>query len=133
MNKNVLVLGAGMVSRPLVRYLLDNDFNVVMASRTVSKAEKIINGHPNGKAISFNVTDDTLLEDIIIDCDVAVSLLPYIYHVKVAKFCIKHRKHLVTTSYVSDEMRSLDQQAKDARKRWENNQFQINNWCASIF
>ena len=114
MNKNVLVLGAGMVSRPLVRYLLDNDFNVVMASRTVSKAEKIINGHPNGKAISFNVTDDTLLEDIIIDCDVAVSLLPYIYHVKVAKFCIKHRKHLVTTSYVSDEMRSLDQQAKDA-------------------
>ena len=57
MNKNVLVLGAGMVSRPLVRYLLDNDFNVVMASRTVSKAEKIINGHPNGEAISFNVTD----------------------------------------------------------------------------
>jgi len=114
MNKNVLVLGAGMVSRPLVRYLLDNGFNVVMASRTVSKAEKIINGHPNGKAISFNVDDEDLLEKLIIDCDVAVSLLPYVYHFKVAKFCIKYRKHLVTTSYVSNEMKELDQPAKDA-------------------
>lgn len=113
MNKNVLVLGAGMVSRPLVRYLLDKDFNVVMASRTVSKAEKIINGHPNGEAISFNVSDDALLEKLITDCDIAVSLLPYVYHVKVAKFCIKHRKHLVTTSYVSSEMKALDKQAKD--------------------
>jgi len=35
--KNVLVLGAGLVSRPLVRYLLDvPKFNVTVASRTVS-------------------------------------------------------------------------------------------------
>ena len=46
MTYNVLVLGAGMISKPLVRYLLDNpSFSVNMASRTVSKAEKIINGH----------------------------------------------------------------------------------------
>ena len=114
MDKNVLVLGAGMVSRPLVRYFLDNDFNVVVASRTVSKAEKIIDGHPNGKAISFNVDNEDLLEKLIVDCDVAVSLLPYVYHFKVAKFCIKYRKHLVTTSYVSNDMKELDQPAKDA-------------------
>ncbi|UCG34527.1 MAG: saccharopine dehydrogenase NADP-binding domain-containing protein, partial [Phycisphaerales bacterium] len=47
--KKVLVLGAGLVSRPLVRYLLDQpDFNVTVASRTVSKAEKLIDGHPKG-------------------------------------------------------------------------------------
>lgn len=115
MSKNVLVLGAGMVSRPLVRYLLDNDFNVVMASRTVSKAEKIINGHPNGKAISFNVSDENLLDKLVSESDVTVSLLPYMYHVKVAEVCIKHRKHLVTTSYVSDQMKKLDSPAKDAR------------------
>ena len=33
--KNVLVLGAGLVSRPLVRYLLEQpDYHVTMASRT---------------------------------------------------------------------------------------------------
>ncbi|HDQ16175.1 MAG TPA: saccharopine dehydrogenase [Bacteroidetes bacterium] len=115
MAKRVLVLGAGMVSRPLVRYLLDNGFNVVMASRTVSKAEKIIEKHPDGKSVSLNVSNDVALEKLISESDITVSLLPYTYHVKVAKLCIKHKKHLVTTSYVSDEMKALDKQAKDAR------------------
>ena len=112
--KNVLVLGAGLVSRPLIRYLLDNDFKVVMASRTVSKAEKIIDGHPNGTPLSLDVSDDATLEKLVSESDLTVSLLPYTYHVKVAKLCIKHKKHMVTTSYVSDEMKALDQQAKDA-------------------
>lgn len=113
--KKVLVLGAGMVSKPLVRYLLDQpDFSVMMASRTVSKAEKIINGHPDGEALSLNVKDDDMLEKLISEADLTVSLLPYTYHVKVAELCIKHKKHLVTTSYVSDEMRELDGRAKEA-------------------
>jgi saccharopine dehydrogenase-like NADP-dependent oxidoreductase len=112
--KNVLVLGAGMVSRPIIRYLLEQpDYFVTMASRTVSKAEKIIDGHPNGKPMELNVKDDALLEKLVSDADLTVSLLPYNYHVKVAKLCIKYKKHMLTTSYVSDEMKALDKQAKD--------------------
>ena len=113
--KKVLVLGAGMVSRPMIRYFFDKtDFQVTMASRTVSKAETIIDGHPNGKAVELNVKDEKLLEELISQCDLAVSLLPYIYHVKVANYCIEHRKQMVTTSYVSEDMKKLDQMAKDA-------------------
>jgi saccharopine dehydrogenase (NADP+, L-glutamate forming)/spermidine synthase len=113
MTYNVLVLGAGLVSKPLVRYLLDHpNFSVTMASRTVSKAKKIIDGHNFGTAIKFNVTDDKLLEKLVIESDITVSLLPYTYHVKVAKRCIEHKKHLVTTSYVSNDMKSLDKKAK---------------------
>ena len=104
MVKNVLVLGAGMVSRPLIKYLLDlPDIKVTMASRTVSKAEKIINDHPDGKAVALNVNDDSQLERLVSESDLTVSLLPYTYHVKVANLCIKHKKHMVTTSYVSYE------------------------------
>lgn len=114
MNK-VLVLGAGMVSRPLVRYLLDlPDYEVTMASRTVSKAEAIIQNHPNGKPLALDISDDEALEQLVTECDVAVSLLPYVFHVKVAKLCIKHKKHLVTTSYVSEQMAGLDEEAKAA-------------------
>jgi saccharopine dehydrogenase (NADP+, L-glutamate forming) len=114
--QNVVILGAGMVSRPIVRYLLDQkDIFVTMASRTVSKADKIIDSHPHGKAVSFDVKDKTHLEELVKGADVVVSLLPYTYHVDVAKLCIKHMKHLVTTSYVSDEMKQLDEQAKDAQ------------------
>jgi saccharopine dehydrogenase-like NADP-dependent oxidoreductase len=85
-----------------------------MASRTVSKAEKIINNHPRGKAIALNVKDDKLLENLVYESDLVVSLLPYIYHAKVAELCIKHKKPMVTTSYVSDAMKAIDEKAKTA-------------------
>ena len=115
MAKKVLILGAGMVSRPMVKYLFDKtDYQITMASRTVSKAEKIIDGNPKGTAIELNVKDDELLEKLVSECDLAVSLLPYVYHPKVAELCIKHKKQMVTTSYVSDAMKTLDEKAKDA-------------------
>jgi len=115
MTKNILVLGAGLVSSPLVKYLMkQNDFFVTMASRTVSKAEEIIDNNSNGKAIELNIKNEDLLENLISKSDIVVSLLPYIYHVKVAKLCIKHKKHLVTTSYVSKEMKELHEQSKNA-------------------
>ncbi|HEC36441.1 MAG TPA: saccharopine dehydrogenase, partial [Anaerolineae bacterium] len=47
--RNVLVLGAGLVAKPLVRYLLDQPgYHVTVASRTVGKAQMVIGGRPNG-------------------------------------------------------------------------------------
>ena len=113
--KRILVLGAGLVSRPMVRYLLEvPDFEVSVASRTVSKAEELVGTHARGKAIAINVDDDAALEKLVAGADLAVSLLPYTYHVKVANLCLKYRKPLVTTSYVSDAMRALDGAAKQA-------------------
>jgi len=116
MTKNILVLGAGLVSRPMIRYLLEKtDFTVTMASRTVSKAKNIINNHPRGIAVELNVKNNELLYRLVKESDLTVSLLPYEYHVKVAKLCIKYKIPMVTTSYVSDEMKSLDDNAKDAK------------------
>ena len=57
--KRVLVLGAGLVARPLVRYLLERGYQVVMASRTASKAEAMIAGHPKSIARG-NIASATL-------------------------------------------------------------------------
>ncbi|NIO29122.1 MAG: saccharopine dehydrogenase [Candidatus Latescibacteria bacterium] len=111
----VVVFGAGMVTRPLVRYLLDQpDIHLTVATRTVSKAERMIAGHPKGEPKSLNVQDMNAVEEEIKASDVVVSLLPYEYHVKVANRCIKHKKHLVTTSYVSEAMQDLDAASKKA-------------------
>ncbi len=113
--KNVVILGAGLVAKPLVRYLLDQmDFNVKVASRTVSKAEKLVGDHPRGVAESLNVTDEAALESQVKGADLVISLVPYAHHVTVAKLCIKHKVQMVTTSYVSKPMRELDGQAKEA-------------------
>ncbi len=115
MSKNVLVLGAGLVAKPLVQYLLNqNDFKVTVASRTVEKAKDLISGHPRGEALGVDVTDAKALTTLIPKCDLAVSLVPYTHHVTVAKICIEYGRHMVTTSYVSDAMRALDPAAKKA-------------------
>ncbi|MDH7511694.1 MAG: saccharopine dehydrogenase C-terminal domain-containing protein [Clostridiales bacterium] len=113
--KKVLILGAGLVARPLVRYLLDQpDLQVEVASRTVSKAEKLIEGHPRGLAKELNLKSEEILKDEVSRADLVISMVPYSFHPKVAEFCIIHKKHMVTTSYVSEAMKKLDGEARKA-------------------
>ena len=113
--KKALVLGAGLVAGPLVRYLLEQDgFAVTVASRTLEKAQRLIGGAKNGTAVKLDVHDEAALDRLIGDHDLAVSLLPYVYHPLVARLCVNHRKPMVTASYVKDEMRALDKAARDA-------------------
>jgi saccharopine dehydrogenase (NADP+, L-glutamate forming) len=113
--KKMLVLGAGLVARPLVRYLLDQpDFKVTVASRTVSKAEALVAGHPDGATLTLLAKDTAKLEQLISEHDLAISLLPAPLHPVVAQMCIKHKRHMVTTSYVSPAMQKLDAPARQA-------------------
>ncbi len=115
MTHRVLVLGAGLVARPLVRYLLDRDgFEVTVATRTVKKAEAIIACHPRGRAVAVDVTSREAMRPLVGNADLAVSLVPYAYHVVVAELCLERRIHMVTTSYVSPPMRALDARAREA-------------------
>ncbi|MBU2445304.1 MAG: saccharopine dehydrogenase NADP-binding domain-containing protein [Bacteroidetes bacterium] len=111
--KNILVLGAGLVSRPGVHYLLNQkDLKVTVASRTVSKAEELVRGFSNGIALQVNVDNQDELINIIKQNDIIISLLPWIHHLKVAELCIEHSKHMVTTSYVSPGMKALDEKVR---------------------
>ncbi len=113
--KKVLILGAGLVARPLVRYLLDQpDLQVEVASRTVSKAVKLIEGHPRGVAKELNLKSEEALRGEVAKADLVISMVPYSFHPKVAEFCIAHKKHMVTTSYVSEAMKKLDGDARRA-------------------
>ena len=103
-----------MVVNPIVRYLLDKNNIVTVATRTKSKAEDMIAGHPNGRAVAWVVEQEAELDAMIAEHDLTVSLLPYLHHVMVAKKCIRLKKNMVTTSYVKPEMKALDQEARDA-------------------
>jgi saccharopine dehydrogenase (NADP+, L-glutamate forming) len=110
----VLVLGAGLVAGPLVRYLLGVEgFRVTVASRTLQRAQKLVGGAENGVALQLNVKDEATLEALIADSDLAISLLPYVHHPLVARLCVKHGRQMVTTSYVKDAMKALDGAARE--------------------
>ena len=114
--KRILILGAGLVSRPIVHYLTDlEDTDVTVATRTVSKAGALVAGRPAGHAVALDVIRDAAeLEAQIGACDIAVSLLPATEHVHVARLCLKHGKRMATTSYISPEMRAIDADVKSA-------------------
>ncbi|MFX1474358.1 MAG: saccharopine dehydrogenase C-terminal domain-containing protein [Promethearchaeota archaeon] len=111
--KHVLCLGAGLVARPYIDYLLKKGYQVTVASRTVSKAERMINGRSNGTPVAFDIQrEPERLKDLVAPVDLVTSLLPYTHHVTVATECLRQSKHMTTTSYVSDGMRALDAKAK---------------------
>lgn len=108
--KQVLVLGAGLVARPLVRYLLDEpEFHVTVADRVVSKAEKLVDAHPRGVAMPIDVEDEESLRAAIAPADIVISLVPWIHHMKVANLCVELGRNMVTASYVKPEMQALDE------------------------
>lgn len=112
--KKVLILGAGLVVKPIVQYLLQKGYYVSVATRTKSKADDMIGGHKNGNAIAWTVEDEPALDKMIAEHDLTVSLLPWIHHVMVAKKCVALKKDMVTTSYVKPAMQALDADAKKA-------------------
>ncbi len=112
--KQVLILGAGAVARPAVGYLLEKEgVEVVVASRNPEKAEALVAGHPGGRAVALDAGDAPLLERTIAAADIVVSLLPWTLHPVVAKLCLAHGKHMVTTSYVKEEIQAMDREARD--------------------
>ncbi|WP_456442994.1 saccharopine dehydrogenase C-terminal domain-containing protein [Caldithrix abyssi] len=110
---NVLLLGAGMVSRPLVRYLLEKtNVSLKVASLEFGNVRQLIESHPRASLQKLDVNDRQALRRVISEADVVISLLPWIHHMKVANLCLELNKHLVTSSYVKPEMRALDAEVK---------------------
>lgn len=112
--KKVLILGAGLVAKPLVEYLLERSYKVLMATSTREKADRLIGDHPSGSSLRWTMDDAETLDRLVNSHDLTVSLLPYRYHTDVARICIRHGKPMVTTSYVQPAMQALDNEAKKA-------------------
>ncbi|MBN1987502.1 MAG: saccharopine dehydrogenase NADP-binding domain-containing protein [Prolixibacteraceae bacterium] len=112
--KKVLLLGAGMVAQPFTDYILDQNIGLTIATRTKEKADNLLKGRKHGQSFSWTADDLEMLDKMVSEHDLVVSLLPYTFHSTVAKLCIKHKKNMVTTSYVSAEMKSLANEAKEA-------------------
>src|SRR5664279_431075 len=98
--KKVLILGAGLVVKPMVEYLFKNNFELLVASPMKDRADEMIKGNPHGSSLDWSMDDPAMLEKIVAENDIVVSLLPYKYHADVAKVCLRHGKSIVTTSYI---------------------------------
>lgn len=110
--QRILVLGAGLVARPLVGYLLEHGFALTQADLEINRAEAMIAGHQNGRAVQLDLSDQEALGCLVSEHDLVVSLAPPPFHHAVARHCLNHARPMVTASYVSEDMMSLDREAR---------------------
>lgn len=113
----ILIIGAGRSSSSLIDYLLSNakihSWHITIADANKTAVEsKISNYKQLATAVEFDVHNVALREQLITNADFVISMLPAFMHGDVARDCVRLRRHLATASYVSQDMRDLDLEAK---------------------
>jgi len=118
MKQKILILGAGRAATALIDYLLNeavkNDWFVTVADFDGDLAKQKVGNASNGKAVQLNIKNTSKRRALIQAVDIVVSLLPVNLHYLVVKDCLKYKKHIVTASYLSQEMYGLDREAREA-------------------
>jgi len=114
--KKILVIGAGLSASSLIKYLLDNslqyDWEVTVGDVMHETAKMKVNNHSRGCAIAFDALNEEHRNKEVEKADVVISFLPARWHYLVAEACLKFKKHLITASYVSKEIKELDRDAQ---------------------
>ena len=114
--RNILIIGAGRSASSLIKYLLDKsseeNLHIIVADMNKSAAEEKIDNHKNASAISLNVFDKKDRKEAVKNADIVISMLPARFHLEVANDCLEFGKNMVTASYVSKEMKALNDDVK---------------------
>ncbi len=116
--KTILILGAGLSASSMLRYLLEraseNNWFLRVTDQDHEMVKRKLNDHPNALALNFDALDPAQRRPEIEKADLVISMLPARFHIDVAKDCVDYKKNLITPSYISPEMRALDEKAKEA-------------------
>ena len=102
--------GTGLSAIPGLKKLILDGNNVIVWNRTVSKARKAL----EGLQVTIYEFDIKALEEKLSPKDIIVSMLPGDWHVPLAKLAISKKAHFVSSSYISPEMRNLNNAALKA-------------------
>ena len=115
--KNILLFGAGKSATILIDYLLSNaekeDWQLTVVDADINLGQSKIGFSSYGKAVSFDINDETDRKKFINGSSIVISLLPPALHTIVAKSCIELNKNLLTASYIDDEIRGLQSQIQN--------------------
>ncbi|PQB05823.1 saccharopine dehydrogenase family protein [Aureitalea marina] len=115
--RNILIIGAGRSATNLIQYLLDRaeseDLFLTIGDLDPTSAQNLLQGHSRGKAVHLDIFQADQRREQIGKSDLVISMLPARFHMEAAKDCLELGKHMVTASYVSPEMKALDEEAKE--------------------
>ena len=114
--RQILIIGAGRSASSLIQYLLnksnEENLHLTIGDLSLELAQRKTNNHPNATAIALDINNAEQRQAEIQKADIVISMLPAHMHIEVAKDCLTFQKNMVTASYISDAMQSLDAEVK---------------------
>ncbi len=116
MAYDFLILGAGRSAGSLIDYLgkwtAKNQKSMCVADLSLEAAQEKSKDFEHCITIKIEANNELQLEKLIAQSTIVISLLPPPLHPVVAKFCLKHFKHMATASYASPEIMKFHEEAK---------------------
>ena len=109
---NVLVLGCGLVGRPMaVDLAKEKLFNITVADLNKHNLDKISNDLPIKKTVG-DIADPNELKALLNDCDIVLSAVPGFMGFNTLKEIIKAGKNVVDIAFFPEDPFELDKLAK---------------------
>lgn len=109
---SILVLGAGRSATSLIEYLISKsskfDWYVTVADLNEQLAKEKTAGCDRAEGILMDILDERERSKLIGSHRVVISMLPPHLHLLVAQDCLKYGSHLLTASYLPDEIKQMD-------------------------
>ena len=115
-NKHIVLFGAGKSATVLIDYLKQvattNNWKVTVADSNLEMASSKVGEHAYIKAIQTDIQNAEQRKQLIKESDLVISMMPAFLHNLIAFDCVAESKHLLTASYVDDEIKTLQNEIK---------------------
>ena len=115
--KKIVIFGAGRSSTSLIEYLLsiaeEQNLLITLLDYNEELAKSKINNHKFGEAHFIDANNPNERLKFIKESQLVISMLPAHMHLGIVKDAIHEKVHVITPSYVTEEIRSLNADAKN--------------------
>ena len=116
MLRKILVIGAGKSTSYLLDYFLEKaeseQLQIIIGDLHPEMIPSRISNRTACEIVQLDIFDEALRKNLISQSNIVVSMLPASLHILVARDCIALKKHLVTASYISKELKEISAAAE---------------------
>ena len=115
-TKHILLFGAGKSATVLIDYLkqlsIEKNWQVTVADNDLKAVQQKVGIHSNTKAVAVDVINEADRRQHINTADIVISLMPPHLHYLIAFDCLSLKKHLLTASYLDEDIKKLSSEIK---------------------
>ncbi len=117
-SKHIVLFGAGKSATVLINFLkkiaVEKNWLVTVADNDLEVVKQKVDNAQNMMAVVLDIKNVEERKKYIRQADLVISLMPPFLHYLVAVDCLAFKKHLLTASYIDEDIKKLSAEIKDS-------------------